>query len=207
MFIVGYYSWDARGVDGWLPRPLPRTLHASPLLSPSPSSNPAPLLLLLLFLLPLPTHHHHLSPRHRSPSAFRMEALRLSGPAAPPFVPAARVAAAWGARRRGASRSSSSVVAKMEGGGGGKGVPTTNYVVPLDKATGMTRPLVEILRDLNKRVPDKIIDPDTNTVPWSVLLPIPPSISSPARSALALQNDPADVAIGFRHSEVIELIG
>lgn len=136
-----------------------------------------------------------------------MEALRLSGPAAPPFVPAARVAAAWGARMRGASRSSSSVVAKMEGGGGGKGVPTTNYVVPLDKATGMTRPLVEILRDLNKRVPDKIIDPDTNTVPWSVLLPIPPSISSPARSALALQNDPADVAIGFRHSEVIELIG
>uniref|UniRef100_J3MZ47 Uncharacterized protein n=2 Tax=Oryza brachyantha TaxID=4533 RepID=J3MZ47_ORYBR len=52
------------------------------------------------------------------------------------------------------------------GGGGGKGVPTTNYVVPLDKATGMTRPLVEILRDLNKRVPDKIIDPETNTVPW-----------------------------------------
>uniref|UniRef100_A0A0A9EFI0 RAD52 n=1 Tax=Arundo donax TaxID=35708 RepID=A0A0A9EFI0_ARUDO len=30
----------------------------------------------------------------------------------------------------------------------------------------MTRPLVEILRDLNKRVPDKIIDPDTNTVHW-----------------------------------------
>ncbi|ONM56311.1 cobalt ion binding [Zea mays] len=30
----------------------------------------------------------------------------------------------------------------------------------------MTRPLVEILRDLNKRVPDKIIDPDTNTVNW-----------------------------------------
>jgi hypothetical protein len=58
-----------------------------------------------------------------------------------------------------------SVVAKMEGGLG-KGVPTTNYVVPLDKATGLTRPLVEILRDLNKRVPDKIIDPDTNTVHW-----------------------------------------
>ncbi|CAN6204995.1 unnamed protein product, partial [Urochloa humidicola] len=52
-----------------------------------------------------------------------------------------------------------SVVPKMEGGLG-KGVPTTNYVVPLDKATGMTRPLVEILRDLNKRVPD------TNTVHW-----------------------------------------
>jgi hypothetical protein len=60
---------------------------------------------------------------------------------------------------------SASVVAKLEGGLG-KGVPTTNYVVPLDKTTGLTRPLVEILRDLNKRVPDKIIDPDTNTVPW-----------------------------------------
>ncbi|CAN6225081.1 unnamed protein product [Urochloa humidicola] len=59
-----------------------------------------------------------------------------------------------------------SVVAKMEGGLGKGVVPTTNYVVPLDKATGMTRPLVEILRDLNKRVPDKIIDPDTNTVHW-----------------------------------------
>jgi hypothetical protein len=60
------------------------------------------------------------------------------------------------------------VAARLEGGLG-KGVPTTNYVVPLDKPTGMTRPLVEILRDLNKRVPDKIIDPQTNTVPWSVI--------------------------------------
>lgn len=58
------------------------------------------------------------------------------------------------------------MVARLDGGGMGRGVPTANYVVPLDKATGMTRPLVEILRDLNKRVPDKIIDPDTNTVPW-----------------------------------------
>jgi hypothetical protein len=59
-----------------------------------------------------------------------------------------------------------SVVARLEGGLGKGAVPTTNYVVPLDKPTGMTRPLVEILRDLNKRVPDKIIDPETNTVPW-----------------------------------------
>jgi hypothetical protein len=34
----------------------------------------------------------------------------------------------------------------------------------LDKATEMTHPLVEILRDHNKRVPDKIINPNTNTV-------------------------------------------
>ncbi|OAY65097.1 hypothetical protein ACMD2_13697 [Ananas comosus] len=32
--------------------------------------------------------------------------------------------------------------------------------------SGITRPLVEILRDLNKRVPDKIINPDHNTIPW-----------------------------------------
>jgi hypothetical protein len=82
---------------------------------------------------------------------------------------AAAFPAAAGRVRRAARcarpRTRRSVVAKLEGGLG-KGVPTTNYVVPLDKATGMTRPLVEILRDLNKRVPDKIIDPDTDTVHW-----------------------------------------
>ncbi|XP_062193866.1 DNA repair RAD52-like protein 2, chloroplastic [Phragmites australis] len=98
-----------------------------------------------------------------------MEAAATALPfaAAAPVRSAARVAVGCAARprpRRGRGRGAS-VVAKLEGGLG-KGVPTTNYVVPLDKATGMTRPLVEILRDLNKRVPDKIIDPDTNTVPW-----------------------------------------
>ncbi|CAO1945927.1 unnamed protein product [Urochloa humidicola] len=35
---------------------------------------------------------------------------------------------------------------------------TTNYVVPLDAApSGTTRPLVEILRDINKRVPETIV--------------------------------------------------
>lgn len=44
-----------------------------------------------------------------------------------------------------------------------KGVPNSNYVVPLDKSFSplssscITRPLVEILRDLNKRIPDNII--------------------------------------------------
>ncbi|XP_066390545.1 DNA repair RAD52-like protein 2, chloroplastic [Miscanthus floridulus] len=85
-----------------------------------------------------------------------------------PFTAAAAFPAAAGrvrAARCARPRTRRSVVAKLEGGLG-KGVPTTNYVVPLDKATGMTRPLVEILRDLNKRVPDKIIDPDTDTVHW-----------------------------------------
>ncbi|KAL6638280.1 hypothetical protein ACP70R_025852 [Stipagrostis hirtigluma subsp. patula] len=51
---------------------------------------------------------------------------------------------------------------------------TTNYVVPLDAApSGITRPLVEILRDLNKRVPDTIVRPSSRrasasdpVVPW-----------------------------------------
>ncbi|CAD6207698.1 unnamed protein product [Miscanthus lutarioriparius] len=51
---------------------------------------------------------------------------------------------------------------------------TTNYVVPLDSApSGITRPLVEILRDLNKRVPDAIVRPSSRrasasdpVIPW-----------------------------------------
>uniref|UniRef100_M8C0E1 DNA repair RAD52-like protein 2, chloroplastic n=1 Tax=Aegilops tauschii TaxID=37682 RepID=M8C0E1_AEGTA len=98
-----------------------------------------------------------------------MEAAAATGlrPFAAPLGAATRAGAGWrcapGQRRLGRG---ARVAARLDGGVG-KGVPTTNYVVPLDKATGMTRPLVEILRDLNKRVPDKIIDPDTNTVPWS----------------------------------------
>ncbi|KAF9622038.1 hypothetical protein IFM89_029322 [Coptis chinensis] len=44
---------------------------------------------------------------------------------------------------------------------------STNYVVPLDNSSCITRPLAEILRDLNKRVPDNIIKPDANfCIPW-----------------------------------------
>lgn len=46
-------------------------------------------------------------------------------------------------------------------------VPNSNYVVPLDMAAaGLTRPLNEILRDLNKRVPEKIINHENNSIPW-----------------------------------------
>ncbi|KAI4373738.1 hypothetical protein MLD38_011824 [Melastoma candidum] len=43
-------------------------------------------------------------------------------------------------------------------------VPNSNYVVPLDKSSSsyssfITRPLVEILRDLNKRIPDGVLVP------------------------------------------------
>ncbi|XP_077212371.1 DNA repair RAD52-like protein 2, chloroplastic [Tasmannia lanceolata] len=48
-----------------------------------------------------------------------------------------------------------------------KGVPNSNYVVPFDRSSScITRPLAEILRDLNKRVPDKIIKPHHKTIPW-----------------------------------------
>ncbi|KAF5198994.1 Dna repair rad52-like protein 2 protein [Thalictrum thalictroides] len=46
------------------------------------------------------------------------------------------------------------------------GVPNSNYVVPLDNSSCIKRPLAEILRDLNKRVPDNIIHSKTNWIPW-----------------------------------------
>ncbi|GAB4839744.1 hypothetical protein Ancab_020454 [Ancistrocladus abbreviatus] len=45
-------------------------------------------------------------------------------------------------------------------------VPNSNYVVPLDKSSCITRPLAEILRDLNKRIPDNIVEPDSKIIPW-----------------------------------------
>eukprot|EP00262_Sarcandra_glabra_P019008 TRINITY_DN7003_c1_g1_i1.p1 TRINITY_DN7003_c1_g1~~TRINITY_DN7003_c1_g1_i1.p1 ORF type:complete len:198 (-),score=25.08 TRINITY_DN7003_c1_g1_i1:525-1118(-) len=49
-----------------------------------------------------------------------------------------------------------------------KAVPNSNYVVPLDSSSCLTRPLAEIFRDLNKKVPDNIIKPDSNDIymPW-----------------------------------------
>ncbi|KAI3787312.1 hypothetical protein L1987_41690 [Smallanthus sonchifolius] len=54
----------------------------------------------------------------------------------------------------------------------GSAVPNSNYVVPLDNwSSSITRPLIEILRDLNKRIPDNIIlkqDDSTQSsfIPW-----------------------------------------
>ncbi|KAL1216059.1 DNA repair RAD52-like protein 2 [Cardamine amara subsp. amara] len=62
--------------------------------------------------------------------------------------------------------------------GNKKSVPNSNYVVPMDKfssSTSITRPLIEILRDLNKKIPDNIVmshqDPRVTTassgfIPW-----------------------------------------
>ncbi|GKV35086.1 hypothetical protein SLEP1_g43399 [Rubroshorea leprosula] len=65
---------------------------------------------------------------------------------------------------------------KRSGGDAKKGVPSSNYVVPLDKtfspsnSSYITRPLVEILRDLNKRIPDNIITTPRSSsstfIPW-----------------------------------------
>lgn len=64
------------------------------------------------------------------------------------------------------------------GGGGGGGesegkmnAVNTNYVVPFEEYTSsssiITRPLAEILRDLNKRIPETNITLDDSTrIPW-----------------------------------------
>ncbi|CAI9775244.1 unnamed protein product [Fraxinus pennsylvanica] len=47
--------------------------------------------------------------------------------------------------------------------------PNLNYVVPLDKSSCITRPLAEILRDLNKKIPDNIVknqDDHSTFIPW-----------------------------------------
>ncbi|GMH10898.1 hypothetical protein Nepgr_012739 [Nepenthes gracilis] len=61
--------------------------------------------------------------------------------------------------------------ASGSGGSGGsdpkKAVLNSNYVVPLDNsASCITRPLTEILRDLNKRIPDNIVKPESKVIPW-----------------------------------------
>lgn len=52
------------------------------------------------------------------------------------------------------------------------GVSNSNYVVPLDNFSNsscITRPLAEILRDLNKRIPDTIVNWDNITQWWAPL--------------------------------------
>ncbi|XP_076885567.1 DNA repair RAD52-like protein 2, chloroplastic [Bidens hawaiensis] len=54
----------------------------------------------------------------------------------------------------------------------GSKVPNSNYVVPMDNSSScITRPLIEILRDLNKKIPDSITvkhDDTTHSsyIPW-----------------------------------------
>jgi hypothetical protein len=80
---------------------------------------------------------------------------RISGARAPSFLSIR--ASAGGDKNKSVAKS----------GGAAGTVPISNYMVPLDKLpTGITRPLVEILRDLNKRVPDNIISRDQTSIPW-----------------------------------------
>ncbi|KAL2559969.1 cobalt ion binding [Forsythia ovata] len=62
-------------------------------------------------------------------------------------------------------------IGSSDGGNSSKkaATPNLNYVVPLDKSSCITRPLAEILRDLNKRIPDNIIknqDDHSTFIPW-----------------------------------------
>ncbi|EYU41230.1 hypothetical protein ABFS83_03G001100 [Erythranthe nasuta] len=62
-----------------------------------------------------------------------------------------------------------SALAGGDGSGKKAAAPNSNYVVPLDKSSCITRPLAEILRDLNKRIPDNIIktqDDHSTFIPW-----------------------------------------
>ncbi|CAL9075083.1 unnamed protein product [Musa textilis] len=77
----------------------------------------------------------------------------------------ASVALVVAALENGASASDSVSKKSVSGGGGGR-VPNSNYVVPFDLTPSFCRPLKEILRDLNKKVPDNIINADDNSIPW-----------------------------------------
>ncbi|PSS04075.1 DNA repair RAD52-like protein [Actinidia chinensis var. chinensis] len=86
-------------------------------------------------------------------------------------LPAVRLCPRW------TSGSSATLAVRVSSNEGNKktaSVPSSNYVVPLDNSvvsSCITRPLAEILRDLNKRIPDNIINTDdaiasTNLIPW-----------------------------------------
>ncbi|KAK9089958.1 hypothetical protein Sjap_023135 [Stephania japonica] len=72
--------------------------------------------------------------------------------------------------RRPRSRGSLFCVNNSKKGRSHAAAGSNNYVVPLqDKSSSsscITRPLAEILRDLNKRVPDNILKPPSNSIPW-----------------------------------------
>ncbi|GFZ07021.1 ARM repeat superfamily protein [Actinidia rufa] len=85
--------------------------------------------------------------------------------------PAVRLCPRW---TSGSSTTLAVRVSSNEGNKKAASVPNSNYVVPLDNSVAssfITRPLVEILRDLNKRIPDNIINTDdaiasANLIPW-----------------------------------------
>ncbi|GAA0150397.1 hypothetical protein Leryth_010775 [Lithospermum erythrorhizon] len=63
------------------------------------------------------------------------------------------------------------VVSALDRSSSNSKVPNSNYVVPMDNSSCITRPLGEILRDLNKRIPDNIIKIrdhgyDSTFIPW-----------------------------------------
>jgi len=99
-----------------------------------------------------------------------MESTFLARPLAPPL----RISAALPRASSRPTRVAVVAAAAPERKTPGAVASTNNYVVPLDAApSGITRPFVEILRDLNKRVPDTIVRPPSRrasasdpVIPW-----------------------------------------
>ncbi|KAJ9710075.1 hypothetical protein PVL29_001513 [Vitis rotundifolia] len=109
----------------------------------------------------LPAAESRFRPLCFSSSSFFRNELRIGGMARPMQSSRGWVGVYALDRNKNSSSSSSSSDAK-------KGVPNSNYVVPLDMSSScITRPLVEILRDLNKRIPDNIVKhEDSLPIPW-----------------------------------------
>ncbi|KAK1570975.1 hypothetical protein Q3G72_010048 [Acer saccharum] len=109
----------------------------------------------------------------QSNTATPATALLFSNPKSCSFSNKTDLRIGGGGRRRSiglvAYCSSNSNNSSNENNKKGQGVPNSNYVVPMDKSFSssasscITRPLNEILRDLNKRIPDNIITKSPNS--------------------------------------------
>lgn len=96
--------------------------------------------------------------------------------ASPPSALPVPATVAFHRRRRALVAAAAQLDKNGFGGGAGHdgrkklGMASSNYVVPLDKQMpGLVRPLAEILRDLNSRVSEKMINPENNSIPWYVV--------------------------------------
>lgn len=94
--------------------------------------------------------------------------------------------------------------------GGGKAAPYASYAVPLEASKEpslITRPLAEILRDMNKRVPDKVLKTRNDEgvvlkyIPWyhanRMLSFYAPGWSGEVRS-IVFSNDGSTVSVVYR---------
>ncbi|GAB2233592.1 hypothetical protein Droror1_Dr00002818 [Drosera rotundifolia] len=98
-------------------------------------------------------------PRSPAPPSPTRSNPTLSPPINLHFVPNAATLGTLKAKVKGASRGGVSSMAAVPN--------NSNYVVPLDQnASCITRPLAEILRDLNKRIPENIVNQESKIISW-----------------------------------------